>query len=439
MLCDAKPPKCRARVDPDGRRHPGRRRSEQFELQSTARIGAEADIPSYLISDSSELDAEWLRNVETVGITAGASAPEELVEEVVEALRRIAPVEVSKLSGVEENYSFRLPAEILTETLAGIVPASRTRARQINDEVLWWEFHSSQMAKIGAYVLRQQLAGRKRFPLVLMLEPLFRLQSRLRRLRQDRLSRQDPEPTPARSPIVWRRSTNAARRWSSSPAASRCCTRKSPQIVKGAIAREQIRHRLHQCAAARKEDRSVQAQPLFQLVDPSRRRRGDARSFGLPERASTSARSRRSSSPRQRGFRVNINCTLFNDAEPARVAAFFDDVMTLGHRRHHGVARLCLRTGAGPAALPQPRQDQAIVPRHFPRGRGGKAWPFFQSPLFLDFLAGNRTYHCTPWGNPTRTVFGWQRPCYLLGEGYAKTFKELMEDDRLGQLRHRQL
>ena len=61
-------------------------------------------------------------------------------------------------------------------------------------------------------------------------------------------------------------------------------------------------------------------------------------------------------------------------------------------------------------------------------GKGGKAWPFFQSKLFLDFLAGNRTYQCTPWGNPTRTVFGWQRPCYLLGEGYAASFKELMEE-----------
>ena len=61
------------------------------------------------------------------------------------------------------------------------------------------------------------------------------------------------------------------------------------------------------------------------------------------------------------------------------------------------------------------------------RGRGGRAWPLFQSSLFLDFLAGNQTYACTPWGNPTRTLFGWQRPCYLLGEGYAKTYKELME------------
>jgi hypothetical protein len=61
------------------------------------------------------------------------------------------------------------------------------------------------------------------------------------------------------------------------------------------------------------------------------------------------------------------------------------------------------------------------------RGKG-KNWSFSQSSLFLDFLAGNQQYHCTPWGNPTRTVFGWQRPCYLLGEGYAKTFRELMEE-----------
>jgi hypothetical protein len=64
----------------------------------------------------------------------------------------------------------------------------------------------------------------------------------------------------------------------------------------------------------------------------------------------------------------------------------------------------------------------------FARGQGGRRWAFSQSSLFLDFLAGNRTYHCTPWGNPTRTVFGWQRPCYLLGEGYARTFRELMDE-----------
>ena len=57
----------------------------------------------------------------------------------------------------------------------------------------------------------------------------------------------------------------------------------------------------------------------------------------------------------------------------------------------------------------------------------GKGWKFMHSGLFLDFLAGNQEYDCTPWGMPTRNIFGWQKPCYLLGEGYAKTFKELME------------
>ena len=49
------------------------------------------------------------------------------------------------------------------------------------------------------------------------------------------------------------------------------------------------------------------------------------------------------------------------------------------------------------------------------------------SGVFLDFLAGNQSFECTPWGMPARNIFGWQKPCYLLGEGYAKTFKELME------------
>jgi hypothetical protein len=59
----------------------------------------------------------------------------------------------------------------------------------------------------------------------------------------------------------------------------------------------------------------------------------------------------------------------------------------------------------------------------------GRKWRFNQSALYLDFLAGNQTYHCTPWGNPTRNVFGWQKPCYLLvGEGYASTFRELIDE-----------
>src|SRR6266567_3083529 len=73
------------------------------------------------------------------------------------------------------------------------------------------------------------------------------------------------------------------------------------------------------------------------------------------------------------------------------------------------------------------RKTKELFRDIFRRGEGHK-WSFSQSSLFLDFLAGNQEYHCTPWGNPTRNYFGWQRPCYLLGEGFAKSFKELMDE-----------
>jgi hopanoid biosynthesis associated radical SAM protein HpnH len=131
---------------------------------------------------------------------------------------------------------------------------------------------------------------------------------------------------------------------------------------------------------------------------------------------------------KERGFRVTVNCTLFNNADASRVAAFFDSVAAL---RIEGIT-----VSPGYAYERAPDQQhflnrektKTLFRDIFALGKGGKAWPFFQSKLFLDFLAGNRTYQCTPWGNPTRTVFGWQRPCYLLGEGYAASFKELMEE-----------
>jgi 4-hydroxy-3-methylbut-2-en-1-yl diphosphate reductase len=76
-------------------------------------IGAEAGVPSYLIADGSELEPEWVRGAEVVGITAGASAPEVLVDDVIDTLRRFGPVEVTTLDGREEHIEFRLPAELL--------------------------------------------------------------------------------------------------------------------------------------------------------------------------------------------------------------------------------------------------------------------------------------------------------------------------------------
>jgi hopanoid biosynthesis associated radical SAM protein HpnH len=128
-----------------------------------------------------------------------------------------------------------------------------------------------------------------------------------------------------------------------------------------------------------------------------------------------------------RGFRVNINSTLFDTADPERVARFFDDVMDVG------IDGITVSPGYAYERAPDQehflnrRRTKGLFREIFKRDPR-RRWSFNQSSLFLDFLAGNQSYHCTPWGNPTRNYFGWQRPCYLLGEGYAKTFKELMEE-----------
>src|SRR4051794_40241599 len=137
-----------------------------------------------------------------------------------------------------------------------------------------------------------------------------------------------------------------------------------------------------------------------------------------------------------KGFRVNVNATLFGGVEPDRVAAFLDYATT-----ELNVDGVSISPGYAYERAPDQehflnRQASKNLFRDvFRRGkeRKGRAkWRFGQSTMFLDFLAGNRTYRCTPWGTPTRNVFGWQRPCYLLNEGYASSFKELMAETDWG-------
>ncbi|AIO29641.1 4-hydroxy-3-methylbut-2-enyl diphosphate reductase [Burkholderia cepacia] len=80
-------------------------------------IGTESGVPSYLVADGSEVKAEWFANATTVGLTAGASAPEEMVEDVIGALRALGPVDVTTMAGREEKVEFKLPAK-LTQAVA---------------------------------------------------------------------------------------------------------------------------------------------------------------------------------------------------------------------------------------------------------------------------------------------------------------------------------
>jgi len=129
-----------------------------------------------------------------------------------------------------------------------------------------------------------------------------------------------------------------------------------------------------------------------------------------------------------RGFRLTTNTTLFDGAEPLRIREFFDEMMELG------VEGMMVSPGYNYTKAPDQEhflyksKTNQLFTEILSNKRSG--WKFNQSPLFLQFLMGKRDYECTPWGNPLFNNFGWQRPCYLLQEGYATTFQDLLETTR---------
>jgi hopanoid biosynthesis associated radical SAM protein HpnH len=283
-----------------------------------------------------------------------------------------------------------------------------------------------QKAKVGAYVVRQHLAGRRRYPLVLMLEPLFRCNLACAgcgkidypdEILNQRLSVAEclEAVDECGAPVV------------SIAGGEPLLHKELDQVVKGIVARRKFVYLCTNALLMEKKLDRYEPSPFFVWSvhldgDKTMHDRSVCQS-GVYERAVSAIRA-----AKRRGFRVNINCTLFNNADPASVAAFFDSTKELG------IDGITMSPGYAYERAPDQQhflnreKTKQLFRDIFRRGRRGRAWSFNQSGLFLDFLAGNQSYHCTPWGNPTRTVFGWQRPCYLLGEGYAKTFRELMEE-----------
>ncbi len=285
-----------------------------------------------------------------------------------------------------------------------------------------------QKLLVGSYVVRQRIAGRKRYPLVLMLEPLFRCNLACAGCGKidypDEILKQSMSVEDALgavdecgAPVV------------SIAGGEPLLHKKLPEIVKGIIARRKF---VYLCTnALLMEKRMAQYEPST-FFTWSVHLDGDKDMHdisvcqpGVYDRAVAAIRR-----AKERGFRVTVNCTLFNNAKADRVAAFFDSV------KEFGVDGITVSPGYAYERAPDQQHflNRDTTKRLFRdilrRGRGGRNWDFSQSSLFLDFLAGNQQYHCTPWGNPTRNVFGWQRPCYLLGEGYTKTFRELMDETK---------
>lgn len=290
-----------------------------------------------------------------------------------------------------------------------------------------------QQVSVARYLLKQKLRGVKRYPLVLMLEPLFQCNLACagcgkidypKEILQKRLSIEEclKAVDECGAPIV------------SIPGGEPLLHKELPQIVEGIIRKKKFVYLCTNALLLKKRIDDYKPSPYLTFsihLDGNRERHDESVcQEGVFDRAVEAIEL-----ALDRGFRVNINCTLFDGENPAEVADFLDYVTELG------VEGVTISPGFSYERAP--RQDVFIKGKTvkelfrgiFRLGRG-RRWKFNHSSLYLDFLAGNQNYRCTPWGNPTRNVFGWQKPCYLLvDEGYAASFKELMEDtewDRYG-------
>ncbi|MPZ10380.1 MAG: adenosyl-hopene transferase HpnH [Kiloniellaceae bacterium] len=282
-----------------------------------------------------------------------------------------------------------------------------------------------QQLRVGAYIMKQRLRGNSRYPLVLMLEPLFRCNLACpgcgkidypEEILNRRLSVAECIEAAEESgaPIV------------SIPGGEPLIHKEMPQIVAELVKRKRF---VYLCTNALLLEKKID------LFKPSKYLTFSIHLDGLEEEHDRAVDQkgvfkravRAIELARDRGFRVNVNCTLFNNAKPEEVAKYLDFARDLG------VEGVTISPGYAYERAPDQqhflsrRQTKELFRDVFRRGKGRK-WRFSQSSLFLDFLAGNQTYECTPWSNPTRNVFGWQRPCYLLNEGYAPSFQALMAE-----------
>jgi hopanoid biosynthesis associated radical SAM protein HpnH len=286
----------------------------------------------------------------------------------------------------------------------------------------------SQMWAVATYVLTQRLRGRKRYPLVLMLEPLFRCnlacagcgkiqypaQVLRRHLSVQACLRAVEE---CGTPIV------------SIPGGEPLMHPEIGRLVEELVARKKYVYLCTNAILLREKLAAGVFRPSKYLTfsvhmdGPREEHDESVCREGVYDQAVEAI-----GEALRRGFRVTTNTTLFDGASPLRMRQFFDAMMDLG------VEGMMLSPGYSYAKAPDQehflrrRQTHELFSQMLSNPK--KRWRFNQSPLFLQFLMGKRDYECTPWGNPTFNMFGWQRPCYLLQDGYAQTFRDLMEDTR---------
>src|SRR5690242_3647298 len=282
----------------------------------------------------------------------------------------------------------------------------------------------SQMWAVSSYVVRQKLKGRKQYPLVLMLEPLLRcnlacagcgkIQYPAHILKKQLTPEQCFKAVEeCGAPMV------------SIPGGEPLMHPQIDEIVRGLVDRKKY---IYLCTNAlllkEKLDLFTPSKYLtFSVHMDGQREHHD---FSVCREGTYDIAAEGIREAVKRGFRVTTNTTLFDGADAKSVRAFFDEMMDLG------VEGMMLSPGYSYDKAPDQEHFLGRAKTHhlFSKilSNRAKRWKFNQSTLFLEFLMGRRHYQCTPWGMPTYNIFGWQKPCYLLGDGYADSFAELLSE-----------
>ena len=280
-----------------------------------------------------------------------------------------------------------------------------------------------QERRIGAYLLKQKLMGRKRYPLVLMLEPLFRCN-----LACAGCGKIDYPDSILNRRLTVQECLNAAEECGAPmvaiPGGEPLIHKEIGEIVRGLVAQKRFVSLCTNALLLEKKLHLFEPSPyLFFSVHLDGLREHHDKSVCQPgtfDKALSAIKAAKA-----KGFKVNVNATVFDDYKPEDLASFLDFCKDLD-------VGVSISPGYAYERAPDQehflnrRKTKELFRRVFALGKG-KRWTFSHSPLYLDFLAGNQSFLCTPWGMPTRNIFGWQKPCYLIGEGYVKTFAELME------------
>ncbi|MEM9099141.1 MAG: adenosyl-hopene transferase HpnH [Pseudomonadota bacterium] len=284
-----------------------------------------------------------------------------------------------------------------------------------------------QQLAVGAYIAKQKLKGNKRYPLVLMLEPLFKCN--LACPGCGKIDYPDLILNRRLSPEqCWEAAEECGAPMVAIPGGEPLIHREIGEIVKGLVERKKYVSLCTNALLLEKKLKLFEPSPyLFFSVHLDGLKEHHDKAVdqkGVFERAVKAIKT-----AQDKGFAVNVNATVFEGYPADELADYLDYCTELG---------VNISISPGFTYERAPDQENFLTRRRtkeffrdvwrIGKERGtAKGWSLSHSPMFLDFLLGNQEMMCTPWGMPTRNVFGWQKPCYLLGEGYAKTYAQLME------------